>query len=1249
MSSAVTGKGVPVKVTNRSIRLSVLRLVRMAVAFVVVAGSLGLATVTATAQDGGSSCPSDGADNYSDVVADSTHADNIACLRELGISEAGDTYRPGDEMTRSEMAAFMANAYQALTGEEAPIADHEFTDIADDANADDIARISPNGLAITTGTTDTTYSPKDPVIRGHMALFLTRLYKAVAGSDAPAGDTEFTDIGDSNPEEQAAIGQIFALEVTTGTTPTTYSPSNNVTREQMGSFVARMYRALDALPDPAEAPGAPTGVEVAISGEDGDVVDVSWTAPEDSGTSDVTGYVVQWKSGDDDYSEDNQSSAEDTSADLGALTKGDTYTFRVAAVSADGQSDWSDEASALISAAPGTPTGVAVAVSGDAGDALDVSWTAPEDSGSSDVTSYVVQSKSGDDDYSEDNQISAEDTSANFPDLTQGDTYTFRVAAVSDDGQSDWSDEVSGNPGTVPGSVVDFTVAAGAAPGSLVLSWAAPADDGGTPITGYVVQWATGRDAAAMAQINDGSATSYTITGLKTGVSYRVHIQAVNGAGAGAITAPAEATQTAVRPSITPSGSVRVVLPTAASDSVGFRAGKRFMTVTWLTPTLGRGQNFVALDAAFEIQRRCGTENWPSAAETDRILSQGPAAPAVAVQSLPADHALLGGTGDAGTLTNGEECTYRVRANTYLDLAGGTAGTQDPGETTLVGAWVQGSATPLGAPGTPANASVEVANGSLNVSWTPPMTADTPPEVNDGGSAITGYKISWESPAETPIGDVTVSASSTSNTITGLTNGWLYTVKIQAVNARGASAATEAAVGTPAAVPGAPSNVGVSQPAAPAPGAIDYRGDRLVVTWSAPGGNGTAAVTGYVVQRRNSATVVPQADATGWLAVSPIHGDTNTGTTYNDNSVAADSGTSYDYRVRALNGVGDGGPWSTSASGAPAGLPGGVVRDNIEIISGNGSLILTWNAALGNGSDVTHYNLRYARNIQGVERWSSTRRVNASALPTYTISGLANGVPYVVGITAVNPVGSSLETQTITNPAPTFAVAGPSSVTAVPSPMGNTTGTNIDVTWSAVANVSAYQVEYRAVTVSPATPWSPVVPTGTSIKGIGGVDYFDAAQARKVTIAGLDEGTTYVVRVRPVTQPLVGGAPQDTATVGTPGFSAPVEAASTPETAPTLVSFAQVDKTTTLRVVWTHPPDAQTTEGVTSYLVTWYPTSTAVLGNRGSATVAADAKSYDITGLTAIGQNFTVVVAPVNEIGVGASATDTEDLTPATT
>ena len=120
MSPAVTGKGVPVKVPNQQIRSSLLRLVRMAVAFVVVAGSLGLATVTATAQSGGSSCPS-GTDNYSDVVAGSTHANDIACLKELGIPAPGNTYRPGADMTRSEMARFMAGAYRVLTGSPAPV------------------------------------------------------------------------------------------------------------------------------------------------------------------------------------------------------------------------------------------------------------------------------------------------------------------------------------------------------------------------------------------------------------------------------------------------------------------------------------------------------------------------------------------------------------------------------------------------------------------------------------------------------------------------------------------------------------------------------------------------------------------------------------------------------------------------------------------------------------------------------------------------------------------------------------------------------------------------------------------------------------------------------------------------------------------------------------------------------------------------------------------------------------------------
>ena len=188
-------------------------------------------------------CPSDDAPAYLDVPVSSFAYDDSRCLRELGISDAGDTYRPSDDMTRSEMAAFMANAYEALTGMQAPIVtDHGLTDIDGDPNADDIARIY--GLGITKGTSLGIYSPDDHVIRSHMALFLTRLHKAVTGSEAPAGDTPFTDIGDLSAQEQAAIGQIYALKITTGTSQTTFDPTARVTREQMASFVARIYHAL---------------------------------------------------------------------------------------------------------------------------------------------------------------------------------------------------------------------------------------------------------------------------------------------------------------------------------------------------------------------------------------------------------------------------------------------------------------------------------------------------------------------------------------------------------------------------------------------------------------------------------------------------------------------------------------------------------------------------------------------------------------------------------------------------------------------------------------------------------------------------------------------------------------------------------------------------------------------------------------------------------------------------------------------
>ncbi len=1106
MSSAVTGKGVPVKVPSRSSRLSVLRLVRMAVAFVVVAGSLGLATVAATAQSSGGSCPSDGAPAYSDVSEDSYAYDDSRCLRELGISDAGDTYRPGDDMTRSEMAGFMANAYAALTGVEAPVVDHMFEDVEGDPNADDIARIF--GLMVTQGTSDTTYSPDDPVVRGHMALFFARMFKAATGSDAAVGDTPFTDIGDRPAEEQAAIGAIYALGVTTGTTDTTYSPHSNVTREQMASFVARMYRAIDAIPDPTEAPGAPTGVEVVLSGDDGDALDVSWTAPEEGGTIDVTGYVVQWKSGDDDYSVDNQSSVEGTS------------------VSFDG--------------------------------------------------------------------------------LTRGDAYTFRVAAVSDDGQSDWSGEASGTPAVAPGLVGGLKSVPGN--GILALSWSAPADDGGSEITGYVVSWRTGRQPSADTADVAGDATGYTITGLRNSTVYSVWVQAVNAAGTGDRAAVPTGYNSV---SVTPA-------PTAATapQNLTVTPDNLTLTVTWTAPADSGGT--VLID--YTVERRCGnTTAWGNAAQVDHVTTKE-----------FQDSQITG-------LTNGVACEVRVRANSYNDA--NDNGSQDSAtEPTLNGPWAEGSGTPVTLPGHPEAAPVvTTAHQSLQITWDAPGS--------DGGSDITGYKIIWDAGIRR---EAIVPAEPRMYTITGLNNQYQYSITIKSISAVGeGERVSPAALGNPDPVPAAPTNVQAAPP--PVVTGETHSGTTLVVTWNAPVSNGTGAVTGYTVTARTSAVLnadgsVETAAGTTWDAgtVGTVDVANRTVTI-----TGLDEGKSYDVRVQASNvdadGNGGSGPYG-HASGTPATLPAAVATVVIE--PGYTSLDVEWTPPDANGSDITHYLVRYALNDDPNDPFSGDMRVNAPA-NRIRLTGLAVGVPYLIQIQAVNGIGTgpnSAESVDFVASTGLYPEA-PSSVTAVPKVDGD--GTELTVTWSTVpftqTNGAGPVADYK-VQVNPGTGWfdakiaSPMsIPRSVTGPTVSATLLGVATEAELTaditgyvvsgTETDLTDDTTYQVRVRAVTS---------TSAEGIPGYAAPVKTAGVPAAPMNVTAVLDSTNFSTINVTWDSIP-AGTETDITGYVVSWYNRSNFVHGSSGDAAVSgAGTGEYSITGLNP--GAYEVRVVAVNHVGKSAEA-----------
>jgi hypothetical protein len=119
------------------------------------------------------------------------------------------------------------------SGATPPPPDPGFTDVPASAfYADAVAWLKAEG--ITTGTSATTFSPNDPVTRGQMAAFLFRLAGEPGGSPAHG----FSDVPPTAFYADA-VKWLKAEGITTGTSATTFSPNDAVTRGQMAAFLFR--------------------------------------------------------------------------------------------------------------------------------------------------------------------------------------------------------------------------------------------------------------------------------------------------------------------------------------------------------------------------------------------------------------------------------------------------------------------------------------------------------------------------------------------------------------------------------------------------------------------------------------------------------------------------------------------------------------------------------------------------------------------------------------------------------------------------------------------------------------------------------------------------------------------------------------------------------------------------------------------------------------------------------------------------
>ena len=374
------------------------------------------------------------------------------------------------------------------------------------------------------------------------------------------------------------------------------------------------------------------------------------------------GYKVQWRSGDQDYSDTASparhhivSGAGTTSYTIPDLIPGTEYTVRIRADNGD---DYGGPPSAEATGTPLTEVTVTLGV-----ESLIVSWTAVTD-----ANGYKVQWKSGGQDYdatTRQGRVSGADTTSyTIPGLIPGTEYTVRVIATKA-GTADGppSDEATGTPlAPPPGQVAGVTVTLGVE--SLIVSWTAVTD-----ANGYKVQWKSGGqdyDATTrQGRVSGADTTSYTIPGLIPGTEYTVRVIATK---AGTADGPPsdEATGTPLAP---PPGQVTGVTVTPGVES---------LIVSWTAVTDANG---------YKVQWKSGGQDYDATTRQGRVSGADTTS-----YTIPG-------------LIPGTEYTVRVIAT--------LAGTADgpPSD--------EGTGTPLAPPpGQVTGVTVTPGGGSLIVSWT---------------------------------------------------------------------------------------------------------------------------------------------------------------------------------------------------------------------------------------------------------------------------------------------------------------------------------------------------------------------------------------------------------------------------------------------------------------------------------------------------------------------------------------------------
>ena len=726
------------------------------------------------------------------------------------------------------------------------------------------------------------------------------------------------------------------------------------------------------LTDVNEPPSAPAAPTVAATSGSTTSLDVSWTAPANSGKPAITSYDLQYRAGTSGSFTDGPQNVTGTSTPIASLNSGTSYQVQVRATNDEGDSGWSGSGNGSTSTPTNNPPVLANVIpdqTATAGTAF--SYQVPantfNDTDTGDTLSYTAMKA---DDTTLPTWLTFSAATRTFTGTpAAGNLGTVSVKVIATDtGSATVSDEF--DIMVIPAAPAGLRAETG--DGRVRLSWTRP-----TPQVDHAYRYAAGASVPAATAwtavtSDDDHLSTVLISGLTNGTAHAFELRVVGSGG--------------VSPGAAAAVSATPAVAACSAPNLGARR-----SVWSATLTVGRAESPSNHSAGYD--NRQGNTPYGSLSPSASVSIGGTSYTIVSLETV-----LRSGDRRTMFLEFADALTFpdAVRTALRLHWCSDSSGFDAPTPASRVtdnnrAEWSIHTTREVAlslpanndATGTPMVAGTAQAGETLTAGMGDIADADGLPATFPGDYAFQWVRVDADGTSNAS--DIT-NATANTYTLTADDVGKRVSVRVSFFDVLGGDEA----------ILGALSNVVVSAvPGAPTGLTATASGSTTIdLSWTAPSSDGGSAITGYKIE-------VSSDSGSSWNNLVANTGNANT--TYAHTGLAA-SATRH-YRVSAINSNGTGSPSNVDNATTGTTVPGAPTSLSATA-SGSTAIDLSWSAlASTGGSAITGYKIESSSD--GGSSWNDLVADTGNANTTYVHSGLAAGNTRHYRVSAINANGAS--------------------------------------------------------------------------------------------------------------------------------------------------------------------------------------------------------------------------------------------------